>query len=90
VLLSHPFKKDKGGFIHIFIAVNKCTKWIKAKPRASITATKVVEFISKIMHQFSIPSNIITNNGTQFTMREFMDFCDDAGIKVNYTSVSHP
>jgi transposase InsO family protein len=30
------------------------------------------------------------DNGTQFTAREFIGFCDDVGIKVNYASVSHP
>jgi putative transposase len=57
---------------------------------ASIIATKVVEFICEIMYRFGVPNNIITNNGTQFTMREFRDFCTDVGIKINYVSVSHP
>jgi hypothetical protein len=43
-LVGH-FKKAKGGFTHIFIAVDKFTKWVKAKPIASITAAKAVEFI---------------------------------------------
>jgi hypothetical protein len=70
--------------------VDKFTKWVKAKPTASITAGKVVEFIKEIMYRFSIPSNIITDNGTQFTVMEFKDFCADSGIKVNYFSMSHP
>jgi transposase InsO family protein len=37
-----------------------------------------------------VPNNIITDNGTQFTTREFKDFCVDSGIKINYASVSHP
>jgi transposase InsO family protein len=36
-----------------------------------------------------MPNNIITDNGTQFTAREFNDFCADSSIKINY-SVSHP
>jgi transposase InsO family protein len=88
--LVGPLKKDKGGFTHVFIAVDKFTKWIEAKSAASITDAKVVEFISEIMYRFSVPNNIITDNGTQFTAREFRDFCDDAWIKVNYASVSHP
>jgi transposase InsO family protein len=59
------------------------------KPDASITAAKAVEFIKKIMYQFGIPNNIITDNGTQFTAREFKDFYADSGIKINYASVSH-
>jgi putative transposase len=60
------------------------------KPVASITVAKAVEFIKKIMYQFGIPNNIITDNGTQFIAREFKDFCADSGIKINYASVSHP
>jgi hypothetical protein len=43
--LVGPLKKAKGGFTHIFVAVDKFTKWIEAKPTASITAAKAVEFI---------------------------------------------
>jgi transposase InsO family protein len=87
--LVGPFKKAKGRFTHIFIAVDKFTKWIKVKPAASITTTKAVEFIKEIMYRFGMPNNIIIDNGTQFTMREFKDFCVDSGIKINYASMSH-
>jgi hypothetical protein len=87
--LVGPFKKAKGGFTHIIIAVNKFTKWIKVKPIAFITAAKAVEFIKEIMYKFCVPNNIITDNGTQFTVRGFKAFCADSGIKVNHASVSH-
>jgi hypothetical protein len=88
--LVGPFKKAKGGFTDIFIAMNKFTKWIEVKPATSITVAKAVEFIKEIMYMFGVPNNIITDNGTQFTMKEFKDFCTDSGIKINYASVSHP
>jgi hypothetical protein len=88
--LVGPFKKVKGGLTHIFIAVDKFTKWIKVKPVASITAAKAVEFIKEIMYRFGVSNNIIIVNRTQFTAREFKDFCADSGIKINYASVSHP
>jgi hypothetical protein len=62
--LVGSFKKDKGGFTHIFVAMDKFTKWIDVNPVASITAAKAVEFIKDIMYKFGIPINIITNNGT--------------------------
>jgi hypothetical protein len=40
--LVGPFKKAKGGFTHIFMAVDKFTKWIVVKLTASITTAKVV------------------------------------------------
>jgi transposase InsO family protein len=70
--------------------VDKFTKWIKVKPVASVTTAKEVEFIKEIMYMFGVPNNIITDNGTQFTAREFKNFCADSGIKVNHASVSHP
>jgi transposase InsO family protein len=88
--LVGPFKKANSGFTHNFIAIDKFTKWVEAKPTASTIAAKAVEFIKKIMYRFGVPNNIITDNGTQFTTREFKDFCADSGIKVNYASVSHP
>jgi hypothetical protein len=85
-----PFGKAKGGFTHIFVVVDKFTKWIEVKRAASITVSKEVEFIKEIMYMFGIPNNITTDNGTQFTVREFRDFWADSGTKINYASVSHP
>ena len=59
-----PFRPAKGGFTHILVAVDKFTKWIEAKPVASITAAKAVEFISEIINLFGIMNTIITENGT--------------------------
>jgi hypothetical protein len=82
--------RAKGGLTHIFIAMDKFTMWIKVKPDASITAAKAVEFIKEIMYRFGVSNNIITDNGTQFTVREFKDFCAGSRIKINYALVSHP
>jgi transposase InsO family protein len=49
-----------------------------------------VELIKEIMYMFGVPNNIVTDNRTQFTMREFKDFCAESDIKINYASVSHP
>jgi hypothetical protein len=87
--LVAPFEKAKGGFTHIFIAVDKFPKWIEVKPTTSIIAAKAVEFIKKIMYRFGVSNNIIIDNMTQFTTREFKDFCADSGIKINHASVSH-
>jgi hypothetical protein len=88
--LVGPFKKTKGGFTHIFVAVDKFTKWIEVKPVASIPMAKAMEFIKEIMYRSGVPNNNIMDNGTQFTVREFKDFYADSGIKINYASVSHP
>jgi uncharacterized membrane protein YqhA len=70
--------------------VEKFTKWVKVKLVASIIAAKAVEFVKEIMYMSGVPNNFITNNGTQYTMREFKDFCANSDIKVDYASISHP
>jgi hypothetical protein len=52
--------------------------------------SKVVEFVKEIMYKFGVHNNIIIDNGTRFTTREFKDFSADSNIKINYDSVSHP
>nr|ABA97712.1 retrotransposon protein, putative, Ty3-gypsy subclass [Oryza sativa Japonica Group] len=88
-----PFKKAVGGYTHLFVAVDKFSKWIEAKPVITITADKARNFFINIVHRFGVPNRIITDNGTQFTGRVFKDFCEDFGIKICYASVArvaHP
>jgi len=40
--------------------------------------------------RFGIPNRIITDNGTQFTSHAFMQYTQDLGTKVCFTSVAHP
>ena len=39
---------------------------------------------------FGIPNRIITDNGTQFTSRTFMQYVQDLGAKICFASVAHP
>jgi hypothetical protein len=43
-----------------------------------------------IIHRFGVPNSIITDNGTQFTGRKFLDFCEDHHIRVDWAVVAHP
>jgi transposase InsO family protein len=49
-----------------------------------------VAFFTNIIHRFGIPNSIITDNGTQFTGRKFLDFCGDHHIWVDRAAVAHP
>ena len=85
-----PFKRAVGGYTHLFVAINKFSKWIEAKPVITITADKARDFFINIVHRCGVPNRIITDNGTQFTGGAFKDFCEDFGIKICYASVAHP
>jgi transposase InsO family protein len=49
-----------------------------------------VAFFTNIIHRFGVPNSIITDNGTQFTGRKFLDFCEDHHIQVDWPAVAHP
>nr|AAS07077.1 putative gag-pol polyprotein [Oryza sativa Japonica Group]ABF96609.1 retrotransposon protein, putative, Ty3-gypsy subclass [Oryza sativa Japonica Group] len=85
-----PFKRAVGGYMHLFVAIDKFSKWIEVKPVITITADKARDFFINIVHRFGVPNRIITDNGTQFTGGVFKDFCEDFGIKICYASVAHP
>ena len=70
-----PLKAAQGGYTHIFIAIDKFTKWIEVKPVSSTAAAKAVEFIEEITHRFGVPNRITTDLGSSFTGSEFWDFC---------------
>ena len=85
-----PLQRALGGFTHLFIAIDKFTKWIEAKPVTTITAAKAKEFFQGIVVRFSVLNRIIIDNGTQFTGAEFKDWCEELGIKICYASIAHP
>ena len=57
----------QGGYTHIFVAIDKFTKWIKVKPVSTTSVAKAAEFIEEITHRFGVPNRIITDLGSSFT-----------------------
>jgi transposase InsO family protein len=49
-----------------------------------------VALFTNIIHRFRIPNSIITDNGTQFTRKKFLDFCEGHHIRVDWAAVAHP
>ena len=73
-----PLKKGPSGFTHL--AVDKFTKWLEVKPITNIRSEEVVKFFIDIIYHFGVPNCIITDHGTNFTGKKFLDFCDSYGI----------
>ena len=47
-------------------------------------------FFLDIIHRFGVPNSIIIDNGTQFTGKKFIQFCDEQHIRVDWAAVAHP
>lgn len=88
--LVGPLKKAPGGFTYLLVAIDKFSKWIEVRPIGQIKSEQVVLFFTDIIHRFGVPNSIIIDNGTQFTGRKFLEFCDDYQIRMDWASVAHP
>ena len=86
-----PFSPGKGQVKFLIVAVDYFTKWIEAKPLATITAQQVQQFVWKdIICRYGVPHTIITNNGRQFIDKELAKFYIGLGITHITSFVEHP
>lgn len=63
----------------------------EAEPLATITSAKIINFYwRRIVCRFGVPRAIVSDNGTQFTSKQTMEFYDSVEIHMRFTSVEHP
>jgi transposase InsO family protein len=74
----------------MLVAVDKFTKWVEAAPVTTQDSTAAINFIKSIVFRFGVPHSIITDYGTNFTSKEFKNYCETLGIKLKFASVAHP
>jgi transposase InsO family protein len=83
-------RKAPGGYTHLLVAIDKFSKWVEVRPITNLRAEQAVTFFTDIIYRFGVPNSIITNNGSQFTGRKFLEFCDKYHIRVDWAAVAHP
>jgi hypothetical protein len=77
------------GFTHLLVVINKFSKWIEARPIVNVHSEEAVSFFTDIIYHFGIPNTIITDNGTQFMGKKFLNFCDNNNNHVDWSAVAH-
>jgi hypothetical protein len=87
--LVGPLQKAPGGFMHLMVAIDKFSKWIKVRHFTNIKSEQAVAFFTDIIHRFGVPNSIITDNDTQFMGKKFLGFCSDHHIRVDWSVVPH-
>jgi hypothetical protein len=75
---------------HLLVAVDKFTKWIKAKPIKKLDGSSTIKFFNEIIMRYGVPHSIITDNGTNFAKGVFAEFYSQKGIRLDLASVAHP
>jgi len=70
--LVGPLKRAPRGYTHLFVTVDKFTKWVEARSISAIKSEQAVLFFLNIVQCFGVLNSIITNNGTHFTEKKFL------------------
>jgi hypothetical protein len=69
-----PLRKAPEGDTHLLVAIDKFSKWVEVHPITNLRAEQAVSFFTNIIHRFGVPNSIITDNGSQFTDKKFLEF----------------
>ncbi|GJV93961.1 reverse transcriptase domain-containing protein [Tanacetum coccineum] len=65
--IAGPFSEGPGNVKFLIVAMDYFTKWVEAKPVATITGNQVKKFVwENIVCRFGLPGEIISDNGKQF------------------------
>jgi IS30 family transposase len=89
--LLGPLPPAQGNLKYVVVAVEYFSKWIEAKPLATITSVTVQKFCwQNIVCRFGVSKAITMDNGTQLEAEAFKEFCEQIGTKIHFASVRHP
>jgi transposase InsO family protein len=83
-------RKAPGGYTHLLVAIDKFSKWVEVRPITNLRAEQAMTIFTDIVYRFGVPNSIITDNGSRFTGRKFLEFYDKHLIRVDWAAVAHP
>ena len=66
------------------------TKWPEIVKCRHPTATNTINALNEIFSHFGVPKILVNDNGTQFTGREFKEFCTSLSTDHMTMAVYHP
>ena len=86
-----PFPTALRQLKFLVVGIDCFTKWVEAKPLATITEKSIRTFVWRnIICRYGISRLLVSDNGKQFDNNAFRDFCSELGIKNHYSSPAHP
>ncbi|XP_071713649.1 uncharacterized protein [Rutidosis leptorrhynchoides] len=80
-----------GNVKFLIVAIDYFKKWVEVKAVRTITGVQVRNFVwEHIVCRFSIPRELVSDNGDQIAKDPFKTWCTDLNIIQKFTSVAHP
>ena len=76
---------------YLLVIVDRFTKLVKTVPLKNISASSVARaFVTHWVFNFGPPTDLISDNGKQFTSKFFLDVCRILKVHNAFTTTYHP
>lgn len=85
-----PLQEIALKYKHILVVVDAFTRFTWLCATKSTNAKETIIHLKSIFYAFGNPKEIISDRGTDFTVKRFSDFLDDAQIKHRKVAVAAP
>ena len=88
--LVGPFPTATGGFQHMLTCVDSATRWPEAIPLRSTTSTNIIRTLTEVFSRTGFPEKLTSDNGPQFSSKEFTSWLTRHGITHSRSTPYHP
>ena len=72
------------------VVIDYFSKYPEVKFVRNVTTESVISFLKEIFAREGTCANLVCDNGSQFTSKEFEEFCKSYGIKLLHSSLYYP
>ena len=88
--LVGPFPTATGGFRHMLTCVDTATRWPEAIPLRSTATKSITRYLTEVFSRTGFPEKLTSDNGPQFSSKEFTTWLKRHGIAHSRSTPYHP
>lgn len=87
--LMGPYPVSSKGNQYLIVVTDICSKWVEAKPIRQATTSAITRFLEdEVFARFGYPHTILSDNGPQFTSKEWKLACEQWNAS-HFTTASY-
>lgn len=74
--LMGPYPRSTRGRRFLFVVTDLCSRWVEAFPIGNSTASKLIRILeAEVFQRFGYPRPLLSDNGPQFTSKQWLEAC---------------
>lgn len=85
-----PLPTSTGGVKYLLVMVDNFSKYVKLYTLKRATTVTTINKLKAYINEVSKPEAVLTDNGTQFTSKRWVEALEEYGIKRKVTAIRNP